>query len=56
MEKIEDHPDIEQIVNAMKETYYVHNGGMYRNDTKDILGFREIARIVLERLNNDDQR
>ena len=52
MEKLEDHPDIEKIVKAMQETYYVHNGRMYRNDSKDILGFREIARIVLENLTN----
>jgi len=36
----------EAIDAALKQQYYEHNGKVYRNDKKDILGFREFARVI----------
>ena len=36
----------EAIAEALKLVYYEHNGKVYRNDKKDIIGFREFARVI----------
>ena len=47
MDATNDNLKVQEIVDALNKTYFVHNGKMYRHDQKDILGFFEIANVIL---------